>query len=189
MPAMTKEIATAGPDCFCATSPVTTKMPAPMTTPTPKTVRSSADRLFFSRCSGSSVSRMESSTDLMRRVPRATASSSVPAPAGSSRRPGSVARAAGARLPTLQVPVTGAGGAGGAPLSSDTSPPVPQRLPPELARGRTPPLRPRPAGAAHPGPGRRPDAGLVVDCAVYVDGVRHEPQDPHDALREAAECG
>jgi magnesium transporter len=29
----------------------------------------------------------------------------------------------------------------------------------------------------------------VVDCAVYVDGVRIEPADPHAALREATERG
>jgi magnesium transporter len=41
----------------------------------------------------------------------------------------------------------------------------------------------------HATPGRRPDADLVVDCAVYVDGLRHEPGDPHDALRDATERG
>ena len=86
-PAITNEIATAGPAWSRATTPVSTKMPVPMITPTPKTVRSRPERCFLSRCSGSSVSRMESSTDLMRRVPWATASSSVPAPAGSSSFP------------------------------------------------------------------------------------------------------
>ena len=69
---MANEIATAGPAVVLATSPVSTKMPVPMITPTPKTVRSSAERFFLSRCSGSSVSRMESSTDFTRAVlPRA----------------------------------------------------------------------------------------------------------------------
>jgi magnesium transporter len=31
--------------------------------------------------------------------------------------------------------------------------------------------------------------GAVVDCAVYVDGVRQEPVPPHDALRVATERG
>ena len=42
-PATTKASATAGPACSLATLPVSTKMPVPMMTPTPKTVRSSAD--------------------------------------------------------------------------------------------------------------------------------------------------
>ncbi len=37
-------------------------MPVPMMTPTPKTVRSRAERDFLSECSGSSVSRMDCST-------------------------------------------------------------------------------------------------------------------------------
>ena len=75
-------------------------------------------------------------------------------------------------------------------MSSDTSPPVPRPLAPTTAsQGRSPGVRPRPAGAARPGPGRAPDADLVVDCAVYVDGQRIEPADPHDALREATERG
>jgi magnesium transporter len=75
-------------------------------------------------------------------------------------------------------------------MSSDTSPPVPRPLAPTTAsQSRSPGVRPRPAGAARPGPGRAPDADLVVDCAVYVDGQRIEPADPHDALREATERG
>jgi magnesium transporter len=65
-------------------------------------------------------------------------------------------------------------------MSSDTS----SSVPPDA---RSPMMRPRPAGAARPG--RRPDADLVVDCAVYVDGGRQEPADPGDALREATERG
>ena len=41
MPATTNEIATAGPAWTPAALPVSTKMPVPMTTPTPNTVRSS----------------------------------------------------------------------------------------------------------------------------------------------------
>src|SRR5688500_17525983 len=69
---MTNEIATAGPDWVCATTPVTTKTPATMITPTTKTVRSKPERLFLSRCSGSSVSRIDSSTDFTPRVPAVT---------------------------------------------------------------------------------------------------------------------
>ena len=75
-------------------------------------------------------------------------------------------------------------------MTSDTSSSVPRPLIPTTATGdRSPGVRPRPAGAARPGPGRAPGAGLVVDCAVYVDGRRIEPADPHDALREAIEGG
>ena len=75
-------------------------------------------------------------------------------------------------------------------MSSDQSPSVPRPLAPTVAPvGRNPGVRPRPAGAARPGPGRAPDTDLVVDCAVYVDGQRIEPADPHDALREATERG
>ena len=42
-------------------------MPVPMMTPTPKTVRSRADRDFLSACSGSSVSRMDCSTFFVRK--------------------------------------------------------------------------------------------------------------------------
>ena len=47
-PAITNEIAMAGPEFEAATVPVSTKIPAPMMTPTPKTTRSSAPRFFFS---------------------------------------------------------------------------------------------------------------------------------------------
>ena len=56
----------AGPEFDAATVPVITKMPAPMMTPTPKTIRSRTPRFFFSWCSGSSVSAMDCSTDLVR---------------------------------------------------------------------------------------------------------------------------
>src|SRR5690349_698653 len=63
---MTKERASAGPANSLAALPVSTKRPPPMVTPTPKTMRSRAPRFFFSRCSGSSVSRIDCSTDLVR---------------------------------------------------------------------------------------------------------------------------
>jgi hypothetical protein len=49
-----------------AAIPVRTKMPVPMMTPMPKTVRSQADRSFLSLCSDSSVSRIDCSIDLVR---------------------------------------------------------------------------------------------------------------------------
>lgn len=75
-------------------------------------------------------------------------------------------------------------------MSSDRSPSVPHPLMETTARdGRSPGVRPRPAGAARRGPGRVPEADLIVDCAVYVDGQRMEPADPHAALNEAVEGG
>jgi magnesium transporter len=75
-------------------------------------------------------------------------------------------------------------------MSSDTSPPVPRPLPPSgPPGGRAPGVRPRPAGAARPGPARSPAVDLVVDCAVYVDGERYEPATPHEALHDAVEHG
>ena len=55
-----------GPAYCSAARPVTVKMPAPMMTPTPKTVRSSAESRFLSWYSGSSVSLIDCSTDLVR---------------------------------------------------------------------------------------------------------------------------
>src|SRR5687767_3196185 len=63
---MAKESAIAGPELVAATVPVRTKMPAPMITPTPKTIRSRVPRVFLSLCSGSSVSAIDCSTDLVR---------------------------------------------------------------------------------------------------------------------------
>jgi magnesium transporter len=51
------------------------------------------------------------------------------------------------------------------------------------------PMRPRPEGARRLVPDRPADVDLVVDCALYVDGHRHDPVDPHRALEEAAERG
>ena len=63
---MANEIVIAGPELVAATVPVMTKIPAPMMTPTPKTIRSRVPRLFLSLCSGSSVSRIDRSTDFVR---------------------------------------------------------------------------------------------------------------------------
>ena len=57
----------AGPAIVCAARPVTVKMPAPMMTPMPKTVRSSADRFFFSWNSEASESAIDASIDLVRK--------------------------------------------------------------------------------------------------------------------------
>src|SRR3954462_12073657 len=105
MPAITKLIATAGPESVLATSPVSTKMPVPMITPTPKTVRSRAERFFLSWWSGSSVSRIDSSTLLTRALLVATG---TPLELGAESAvrlgitcAGSVPRADGSRMPTL----------------------------------------------------------------------------------------
>ena len=75
-------------------------------------------------------------------------------------------------------------------MSSDTSSSVPRPLTPHLRPAARPRRASRPAGAARPGPRPCvPTPELVVDCAVYVDGRRIEPADPHDALREATERG
>ncbi len=68
-PANTNESATAGPACTPAAFPVSTKIPVPMTTPTPKTVSCSALSVFLSRRPGSSVSSMDCSTVLVRNAP------------------------------------------------------------------------------------------------------------------------
>src|SRR5690348_14883182 len=54
-----------GPAYAWAALPVNVKMPAPMITPIPKTVRSSQERLFLRANSGSSVSRIDCSIDLV----------------------------------------------------------------------------------------------------------------------------
>ena len=56
---------TAGPALVAATLAPKVKMPAPMTTATPKTVRSRALRLRRSACPGSSVSEIDCSTLLV----------------------------------------------------------------------------------------------------------------------------
>jgi magnesium transporter len=49
--------------------------------------------------------------------------------------------------------------------------------------------RPRPAGRAQRTTPRAAGVPAVVDCAVYVDGVRQAPVAPEDALRLATETG
>jgi hypothetical protein len=66
MPATTNDSEIAGPALVAAAMPVSTKIPVPMITPMPKTVRSQADSSFLSRCSGSSVSWIDCSIDLVR---------------------------------------------------------------------------------------------------------------------------
>src|SRR5690606_41338285 len=58
----------AGPVMLPAVEAVTVKMPAPITTDTPKTVRSHQLRSFRNRESGSSVSAIDCSTDLTRNL-------------------------------------------------------------------------------------------------------------------------
>ncbi|SFE17351.1 magnesium/cobalt transporter CorA [Blastococcus tunisiensis] len=75
-------------------------------------------------------------------------------------------------------------------MSSDTSSSVPRPLPPSDPDGSPAPgVRPRPAGSTRPASARAPDIDLVVDCAVYIAGERHEPEHPHQALTYAEEKG
>jgi magnesium transporter len=64
--------------------------------------------------------------------------------------------------------------------------PAIQRL--AAAPSRAPAVRPRSSGAPHP-PSRTPGTSTVVDCAIYVDGRRVEPEDPHRALEQARAGG
>ncbi|MDP9466911.1 MAG: magnesium/cobalt transporter CorA [Actinomycetota bacterium] len=59
-----------------------------------------------------------------------------------------------------------------------------RQLPPEL-----PSTRPRPEGRPRTTPSRPNGVGPVVDCAVYVDGRREPPIEPHEALRAAEARG
>src|SRR5687768_1693752 len=145
-------------------------MPVPMITPTPKTVRSRPDRCFFSRCSGSSVSRIESSTDLIRRMPAVT---------------GFLLRTGARRLRV--VVLAASHGADGAACLRWVAPgacrararrwvmpetDTPADLPAPGAPARKDGLaamRPRPMGAPKPPPSRPAGQDVVVDCAVYVD--------------------
>ena len=68
MAAMTKEMTIDGPAYSLAARPVRVKIPAPMMTPMPKTVRSRALRRFLSWYSASSVSAIDSSIDLVRKM-------------------------------------------------------------------------------------------------------------------------
>src|SRR4051812_24353884 len=165
-------MATAGPESVLATSPVSTKMPVPMMTPTPKTVRSSAERCLRSWCSGSSVSRMESSTDLIRRWPAATASLH-------SWDGDRLFRNAG------RVTATYAALRRGGPMSTIDS----QGTPPVAKLGLTPSTRPRPAGPSRRHQVSRQTDTPIMDCAVYVDGRRQPGASPDNALTQARELG
>ncbi len=63
---MTKEIDIAGPAMLPAVDAVMVKIPAPITTETPKTIKSNQFRSLRSLVSGSSVSSIDCSTDLVR---------------------------------------------------------------------------------------------------------------------------
>ncbi len=81
MPAKTNASATEGPEMSPAVRAVSVKIPAPIITATPKTIRSQAPRFRRSRVSGSSVSAIDCSTDFVRQIP-------VPGTVSSSKRPG-----------------------------------------------------------------------------------------------------
>ena len=66
---MTNEIEIAGPVMLPAVDAVIVKMPAPITTDTPKTVRSHQFKSLRRRVSGSSVSAIDCSTDFVRHRP------------------------------------------------------------------------------------------------------------------------
>ena len=68
---------------------------------------------------------------------------------------------------------------------TDTPPAHPAGPPPATL----PTLRPRPAGAPKATPVRRAGRDVVVDCAVYVDGLRQPPVAPADALGTAKAQG
>jgi hypothetical protein len=65
---MTKPMDTLGPAVVAAARAVRVKMPAPITTATPKIVRSHADSVRLSLWPGSSVSFIDCSTDLVRQA-------------------------------------------------------------------------------------------------------------------------
>ena len=78
----------------------------------------------------------------------------------------------------------------GNPSSADspgTSLRLPDLAPSAPGRSSLTP-RPRPT-TQQKAPTREPGVGAVVDCAVYVDGVRQERIPPEDALRVATERG
>jgi magnesium transporter len=70
-------------------------------------------------------------------------------------------------------------------MSGSTTPPDLPARPAGPRPGGLPTPRPRPAGASKSTAARRPGEPAVVDCAVYVDGVRQAPVDPEDALETA----
>src|SRR3954451_15784266 len=69
MAAMTNDTATEGPVMSPATRAVIEKIPAPINTEMPKTVRSRGPSSRRSLVSGSSVSAIDCSTDLVRNIP------------------------------------------------------------------------------------------------------------------------
>ena len=68
---------------------------------------------------------------------------------------------------------------------TDTPPDLPAGVPPDWL----PPLRPRPAGAPRPTRTRPAGQDVVVDCAVYIQGRRHAPVPPEEALETAVAEG
>jgi magnesium transporter len=74
-------------------------------------------------------------------------------------------------------------------MSGTATPPDLPTQAPGPAKRPHPSLRPRPVGAPRSTPTRRPGQPVVVDCAVYVDGVRQEPVAPGDALEQATARG
>ena len=74
-------------------------------------------------------------------------------------------------------------------MSGTATPPDLPTQAPGPAKRPHPSLRPRPVGAPRSTPTRRPGQPVVVDCAVYVDGVRQEPVAPGDALVHARARG
>src|SRR3954447_18679126 len=182
---------TAGPAAVLATTPVSTKIPVPMITPTPKTVRSRAERFFLSWWSGSSVSRIDSSTLFTRALFGAT---SIPSSSGrrAVRRPTADDRlraaSHGSRRPACRKPApsTSSGDAGpgqirGGPVNDTerttgtaTERTTPASLPPTL--------RPRPAGVPREARPARDTSDPVLDCGVYVHGRRQDVA-PAEALQ------
>jgi magnesium transporter len=65
---------------------------------------------------------------------------------------------------------------------------VPRGVRPEPAT-EPPSTRPRPEGRPRTTPSRPDGIGPVVDCAVYVDGRREPPVEPHQALQAAVDKG
>lgn len=65
---------------------------------------------------------------------------------------------------------------------------IPRGTPRELPAA-PPSTRPRPESRPRTTPSRPEGVGPVVDCAVYVDGHRQPPVEPHHALRTAVDRG
>jgi magnesium transporter len=74
-------------------------------------------------------------------------------------------------------------------MSGTATPPDLPTQAPGPSKRPLPSLRPRPVGAPRSTPTRRPGQPVVVDCAVYVDGVRQGPVAPEDALEQARARG